>query len=99
MERKAFLSTAMKKIAGNTAGDGCLYCCKILMTFRLSRNSLHELRGETALVILSGWDKASPGIDGMTVEELTGYLHQHWPAIREQLSQGTYEPNPCGEWK
>ncbi|HVH85296.1 MAG TPA: reverse transcriptase domain-containing protein [Terriglobales bacterium] len=39
-------------------------------------------------------NKGSPGIDGMTVEELTGYLQQHWPAIREQLLQGTYEPKP-----
>jgi RNA-directed DNA polymerase len=36
----------------------------------------------------------SPGIDGMTVEELTGYLKQHWPAIGEQLLPGTYEPKP-----
>src|SRR4029077_10558130 len=30
-------------------------------------------------------NKGSPGIDGMSVEELPGYLQQHWPAIREQL--------------
>ncbi|MFZ0859302.1 MAG: group II intron reverse transcriptase/maturase [Candidatus Sulfotelmatobacter sp.] len=39
-------------------------------------------------------NKGSPGIDGMTVEELPGYLQQHWPAIREQLLSGTYEPKP-----
>ena len=39
-------------------------------------------------------NKGSPGIDGMTVEELPGYLEQHWPAIREQLLNGTYEPKP-----
>ena len=39
-------------------------------------------------------NKGSPGIDGMTVEELPGYLEQHWPAIREQLLSGTYEPKP-----
>ena len=39
-------------------------------------------------------NKGSPGIDGMTVEELPGYLQQHWPAIREQLLNGTYEPKP-----
>src|SRR5262249_54134333 len=39
-------------------------------------------------------NKGSPGIDGMTVEELPGYLEQHWPVIREQLLNGTYEPNP-----
>ena len=39
-------------------------------------------------------NKGSPGIDGMTVEELPGYLEQHWPVIREQLLSGTYEPKP-----
>src|SRR5918911_3188817 len=39
-------------------------------------------------------NKGSPGIDGMTVEELPEYLKQHWPAIREQLLSGTYKPQP-----
>jgi len=39
-------------------------------------------------------NKGSAGIDGMTVGELTGYLKEHWPRIREQLLCGTYEPNP-----
>jgi RNA-directed DNA polymerase len=39
-------------------------------------------------------NKGSPGIDGMKVEELPGYLKQHWPAVREQLLRGTYEPQP-----
>src|SRR6266496_211434 len=39
-------------------------------------------------------NKGSPGIDGMTVEQLPGYLKQYWPAIREQLLSGTYEPQP-----
>ena len=30
-------------------------------------------------------NKGSPGVDGMTVGDLPGYLKQHWPAIREQL--------------
>lgn len=37
-------------------------------------------------------NKGSPGIDGRKVEELPGYLKQHWPAIREQLLSGTYQP-------
>ena len=36
----------------------------------------------------------SPGIDGMTVDDLTGYLKQHWLEIREQLLSGTYQPQP-----
>jgi len=39
-------------------------------------------------------NKGSPGVDGMTVGDLTGYLKQHWPAFREQLLNGTYEPQP-----
>src|SRR5437879_10213974 len=30
----------------------------------------------------------------MKVAELPGYLKQHWPAIREQLLNGTYKPQP-----
>ncbi len=37
-------------------------------------------------------NKGSPGIDGMKVSELPGYLKQHWLAIREQLLSGTYQP-------
>jgi len=37
-------------------------------------------------------NKGSPGVDGMTVHELPGYLKQHWPIIREQLLRGTYKP-------
>jgi RNA-directed DNA polymerase len=39
-------------------------------------------------------NQGCPGIDGMTVEELPEYLEQHWPAIREQLLSGTYQPQP-----
>jgi len=39
-------------------------------------------------------NKGSPGIDGMTVEQLSGHLKEHWPAIREQLLSGTYTPQP-----
>jgi len=39
-------------------------------------------------------NKGSAGVDGMTVGGITDYLKQHWPAIREQLMNGTYEPKP-----
>jgi len=39
-------------------------------------------------------NKGSPGVDGVTVHDLPGYLKQHWPAIREQLLNGTYVPQP-----
>ena len=36
----------------------------------------------------------SPGIDGMSVEELPDYLRQNWGALREQLLAGSYRPQP-----
>lgn len=39
-------------------------------------------------------NKGSPGIDGMTVEELPRHLAKHWPLLREQLLTGTYLPKP-----
>ena len=33
-------------------------------------------------------------MDGMKVEELRPYLKAHWPALRERLLAGTYEPQP-----
>ena len=39
-------------------------------------------------------NKGSPGIDGMTVEELPVYLKEQWPRIREELLSGDYIPQP-----
>ena len=39
-------------------------------------------------------NQGSAGVDGMTVSGISDYLKQHWPAIREQLLNGTYEPKP-----
>ena len=39
-------------------------------------------------------NKGSPGVDGMTVDDLTPYLVAHWETIREQLLAGTYQPQP-----
>ena len=38
-------------------------------------------------------NRGSPGIDGMTVEELEQHLREHWHAIREQLLAGNYRPS------
>lgn len=37
-------------------------------------------------------NKGSPGIDGMTVDELPDYLRTHWPGLRDQMLAGTYQP-------
>lgn len=39
-------------------------------------------------------NKGSPGIDGMTVDELPVFLGVHWHELREQLLSGTYRPQP-----
>ena len=39
-------------------------------------------------------NRGSPGVDGITVDELKDYLDEYWPEIREQLLSGTYKPQP-----
>jgi len=39
-------------------------------------------------------NRGSPGIDGMTVYELEGYVTENWPDMRRQLLEGTYKPQP-----
>src|SRR6202162_247977 len=41
-------------------------------------------------------NKGSPGVDGMTVDELPEDLKQHGLEIGEQLRNGTYQPQPVG---
>jgi group II intron reverse transcriptase/maturase len=38
-------------------------------------------------------NKGSPGIDGMTVDELPEHLKAHWSALREHLLTGSYRPS------
>ena len=38
-------------------------------------------------------NQGSPGVDGLTVEELPAYLREHWRVIREQLLTGRYRPS------
>jgi RNA-directed DNA polymerase len=39
-------------------------------------------------------NKGAPGVDGMTIGKLAPYLKDHWLAIRAQLLDGTYKPQP-----
>src|ERR1700719_4074139 len=39
-------------------------------------------------------NKGAAGIDGMSFEDLSPYLKEHWPTIRAQLLDGTYKPQP-----
>jgi RNA-directed DNA polymerase len=39
-------------------------------------------------------NKGGPGVDGMTIDDAKDYLREHWPSIRSQLLEGTYQPQP-----
>lgn len=39
-------------------------------------------------------NKGAPGVDGMVVNQLGGFLRAHWPVIKERLLEGSYEPKP-----
>lgn len=40
-------------------------------------------------------NKGAPGVDGMTVGQLRGYLDRHWAKIEESLLDGSFEPMPA----
>jgi len=48
------------------------------------RRALKQVRG----------NKGAPGVDGMTVERLGGYLRRHWPKIKAAILEGRYMPMP-----
>ena len=39
-------------------------------------------------------NRGSPGVDGLSVGDLAGYLAKHWPEVRTALLEGTYRPQP-----
>src|ERR1700752_5384159 len=39
-------------------------------------------------------NKGRPGVDEMTIDAAKDYLREHWPTIRAQLLEGTYQPQP-----
>jgi RNA-directed DNA polymerase len=39
-------------------------------------------------------NKGGPGVDGMTIDAAGDYLREHWPSIRSQLLEGSYQPQP-----
>src|SRR3972149_5467909 len=39
-------------------------------------------------------NKGVPGVDGMTIEEFPVFAKEHWPAIRQALTDGGYRPRP-----
>jgi RNA-directed DNA polymerase len=39
-------------------------------------------------------NKGAAGVDGMTTNQLKGYLKRHWPKIKQDLIDGVYRPLP-----
>lgn len=39
-------------------------------------------------------NKGASGIDGISVEEISGYLKKNWPEIRERIRNRKYKPQP-----
>ena len=39
-------------------------------------------------------NQGAPGVDGLTVDEFPAFVRSHWPAIRQALLEGSYQPSP-----
>lgn len=39
-------------------------------------------------------NRGAPGVDGMEVGELAGYLREEWPKLSKELLEGRYKPQP-----
>ena len=39
-------------------------------------------------------NKGAAGVDGLSIDEATGFIRQHWEGIRSSLASGRYKPAP-----
>jgi hypothetical protein len=39
-------------------------------------------------------NKGAAGVDGISVNDLAAALRQRWPSIKQQVENGSYQPNP-----
>lgn len=62
-------------------------------TDRLMERVVEEGNVKAAVRRVKG-NKGSPGVDGMSVEELPRYLEGNWTRVREELLTGTHRPRP-----
>jgi len=81
-----------------TAGAPSSSSAQVDLSSREGNNDLLErmlegdnLRLAYKRVVQNG---GAPGVDGVTVAELQGYLKTHWETVKHQLLTGTYEPAP-----
>jgi RNA-directed DNA polymerase len=89
------MATRMKSVVGPSGSEkarsaahdtGCLGASDLLERV-LSRPNLQ------AALKRVRQNKGSPGIDGMSVEELPQHLREHWIELRERLLTGSYQPH------
>ena len=50
--------------------------------------------------LVRAWNKVrsnrgAPGPDGITINEFPEHCREHWPVIKQQLLEGTYQPSPA----
>ncbi|HEY8852514.1 MAG TPA: group II intron reverse transcriptase/maturase [Gemmatimonadaceae bacterium] len=80
-KRSGEVSSALCSI-GRSGSDDCLVMERVVERGNLLRALKRVERNQ-----------GSPGVDGLTVEELPAYLREHWTAIRGQLLAGRYRPS------
>ncbi len=64
--------------------------------------ALHETLMEAVLAsanVKQAWrrvksNRGAPGIDGLHIDDFPAYAREHWPAIRQSLHDGSYQPQP-----
>jgi len=77
--------------APSVTGRGAIYCPEAatgLMEKIVSRGNMMAAYSRVVS------NKGAPGVDGMPVTALKGYLQERWPHIKEELLTGTYHPQP-----
>ena len=68
----------------------------------LTQPALHEDLMDAVLSLANlkqAWRRVksnhgAPGIDGLHIEDFPAYARDHWPTIRQTLSEGRYQPQP-----
>ncbi|MGN0559313.1 MAG: hypothetical protein ACI4IS_07700 [Acutalibacteraceae bacterium] len=39
-------------------------------------------------------NKGAGGVDGVTINELEGYMREHWQGIKQEIRERKYKPHP-----
>ena len=82
--------TGKRSESANTAGQGTGHSGShgCLMLAIVARGNVEQAMRRVRQ------NQGSPGVDGMTVEEIPAYMRHGWDYTREQLLAGKYQPSP-----